>query len=189
MNTTEKSKTRVVYKVYAFMTEYLELSNATLQVYAFLFSFTKSGVGVFYGSRKYMAETIGVSLRTLQYSLKKLTDRGLIEHAIVEEEGGGYREGIRCSYVHEGESSGRDGKTGEKSISKIFSDEQRNRAYDHLVDIHYGNITGEERLAARAAIKDKLRRQSEEKELDETVRRIMKYLEKENKNSNKKEES
>lgn len=176
MNTAEKSKSRVVYKVYAFMTEDLGLSNATLQVYAFLFSFTRSGAGVFYGSRNYMAETIGISLRTLQYSLKRLTERGLIEHAIVEEEGGGHRAGIRCSYVHERESLGSVGKTGERSISKIFSEEQRNRAYDHVVELNYPNLEGEEKLAARAAVKDRIKRQCEQRELDEAVERIMRSL-------------
>lgn len=64
--------------VYGFMKD-MGLSNKELMVYSFIYSFTQKGCGFYYGGQKYMAESLGLSMRTLQRVLRKLLDKGLIE--------------------------------------------------------------------------------------------------------------
>ena len=66
------------YTVYRFMTGELGLRGAELQVYALIYSFTVTGAGGFSGSRAYIAETVGVSVRTVDRALGELFSRGLI---------------------------------------------------------------------------------------------------------------
>ena len=65
------------YTVYRFMTRELGLRGAELQVFALIYSFTVA-VGEFSGSRTYVAETVGVTERTVDRALRELCHRGLI---------------------------------------------------------------------------------------------------------------
>ena len=65
------------YTVYRFMTGELGLRGAALQVYALIYSFTTVG-GSFSGSRAYIADTVGVSLKTVERAIAELSYRGLI---------------------------------------------------------------------------------------------------------------
>ena len=160
-------------KVYGFMVADLKLSGSELFTYAMIFSYTKDGKGgLYYGTQKYLAATLGISVRTLQKAIAKLKDKGLVENAVSED---GEYSGLRCSYVHEREGS-EVGKARKKS--GIFSEEQRERAYDNLVRQKYGELGEEDHLAAKAAVKYKIKTSCEEKELNEKVERILKELKK-----------
>ena len=65
------------YTVYRFMTRELGLRGAELQVFALIYSFTVA-VGEFSGSRAYVADTVGVTERTVDRALRELCQRGLI---------------------------------------------------------------------------------------------------------------
>ena len=66
------------YSIYRFMTRDLGLRGAELLVFALIYSFTVT-VGEFSGSRAYVAETVGVSERTVDRAMRELTAKGLIE--------------------------------------------------------------------------------------------------------------
>ncbi len=66
------------FAVYRFMT-YLDLTPSELLVYALLYSYTKSEVGVFFASLDYISVQTGVSRRTVNSAVKKLYERKLIE--------------------------------------------------------------------------------------------------------------
>ncbi len=59
------------------MRDELNLKGNTLQVFAVIYTFTNDG-GTFTGSRDYIANTIGRSLREVARELKALTELGLI---------------------------------------------------------------------------------------------------------------
>lgn len=74
--TTEKRATS--FAVRGFMTERLGLSGAELYVFALIYSFAGDGIGTFYGSREYISECVGFSLRTVDRALKTLVERGFL---------------------------------------------------------------------------------------------------------------
>ena len=82
------------YHVYRFMEKELGLKGNELRVYAILFSYTGGEVGMYFGSRKYLAETLSISVRTLYRILDSLFKRELIENVWCKEKG---RSGIRCT--------------------------------------------------------------------------------------------
>ena len=65
------------FKVYHFMTKELGLGGAKLLVYALIYSFTVSE-GSFFGSRGYMAEACGMSVKTVDRTLRELVNIGLL---------------------------------------------------------------------------------------------------------------
>ncbi len=65
------------YTVYRFMTQELGLRGAALQVFAVIYSFTRA-VGEFSGSREYLADTVGISIKTVDRAIGELNSRGLI---------------------------------------------------------------------------------------------------------------
>jgi predicted DNA-binding transcriptional regulator len=67
------------------------LKTTELNVYAYIYSFTKGAKGLFYGSQASIAKAIGVSLRTVNRIISKLYKRELIEKVEID----GYT-GIRC---------------------------------------------------------------------------------------------
>lgn len=66
------------YTVHRFMTQKLGLRGAELQIYALIHSFSRDGSTPYRGSRKYIAETIGVCTKTVERGLMSLTRRGLL---------------------------------------------------------------------------------------------------------------
>lgn len=146
------------YRVYAFMTEELKLRNSELRVYAILFSYTNGNAGMYYGTQKYLAETLHICTRTLQYTLASLTKRGLIENVFDEMSG---RSGIRCSYMKEAEQKGENSEFV-KNVSE--------KALDNMVEKKYGKLPEALHLATRAAIRDRIEREARKKEIDNLVR-------------------
>ena len=146
------------YRVYAFMTQELKLRNSELRVYAILFSYTSGDCGMYYGTKRYLAKALDISERTLQYCLASLTKRGLIENVFDEMSG---RSGIRCSYMKEAERKGENSEFV-KNVSE--------KALDNMVEKKYGKLPEALHLATRAAIRDRLRREAREKEIDNLVR-------------------
>ena len=59
------------------MTQDLGLRGATLQVFALIYSFTRA-VGKFSGSRAYIADTVGVTAKTVDRAIGELSTRGLL---------------------------------------------------------------------------------------------------------------
>lgn len=76
----------------------LGLRGTELIIYALLYSFTKGEESYYYGSLRWLADSCGVSLRSVQRAVKKLSEYGLIE--ITEK-------GIRCDeeYIKEHENA------------------------------------------------------------------------------------
>lgn len=161
---TVKRSATGFYPIYSFMERELGLRGSELRVYAILFSFTCGQVGMYYGTRKYLADTLSISVRTLYRALDKLFMRGLIENTVDSDIG---RSGLRCSFVHEGEMAGKS-NTG----SSLLLGEIKEKALDKMVVRDYGKLPDKIHLAARAAIRDRLEREHRERELNETVSRI-----------------
>lgn len=88
----KESTQRTEYHIHRFMYG-LGIKGSALMVYAALYSFTMGERGLFHGSQKYLADSIGVSVRTVQNALGRLRSLGLIEGC--ETPDGLYR-GIRC---------------------------------------------------------------------------------------------
>ena len=155
------------YAVYGFMERELGLRSSTLRVYAILFSYTNGSAGMYYGTRKYLADALSINVRTLHRALSELFSRGLIENVVDSSSG---RSGIRCSYIHDGEGTRTSSAPTEAGYS--FGEEEKNRALDNIVRKRYGELPRELHLATRAAIRDKIERDAREREVREAVQRI-----------------
>ena len=95
-NTTFNLAKGGFYHVYRFMEKELGLKGNELRVYALLFSYTNGEAGMYFGSRKYLADTLFISVRTLYRILGSLFKRELIENVWSKEKG---RSGIRCTQL------------------------------------------------------------------------------------------
>lgn len=73
----------------------LGLSGTELMVYAIIYGYTQSAQGRFTGSRQYLADWTGASVRTIQNVLNKLTDDGLLTKTTTEPTPGV----VICEYV------------------------------------------------------------------------------------------
>ncbi|MBR5139929.1 MAG: hypothetical protein IKV16_02635 [Clostridia bacterium] len=152
------------YRVYAFMTQELKLHNSELRTYAIIFSYTNGSTGMYYGTQRYLAKTLDICERTLQYCLTSLKKKGLIENVFDEMSG---RSGIRCSYMKEGEK-----KDENSDLVARLSE----KALDNLVVKKYGKLPENLHLATRAAIRNRLEREAREKEIDALVRRVRREM-------------
>ena len=161
----EKSAKIGFYPIYKFMETELMLRCNVLRVYALLFSFTSSGKGVYYGSKKYLAESLSISERTVYRALKYLFERGLIENAVTDDG----KSGIRCTCVHE---ERREAKEGSENGGSAFTEEQKTKALDNLVRTKYGSLPENLHLAARAAVRDNIERKARQREAEEAFARI-----------------
>ena len=65
------------FQIHHFMTKELGLGGAKLLVYALIYSFTVND-GSFFGSRGYMAEACGASVKTIDRTLRELVKCGLL---------------------------------------------------------------------------------------------------------------
>ncbi len=81
------------FKIYGFMRE-LGLDGPALLVYALIYAFTAGERGYYYGSYKRIADSAGVSLRTVYKYVGRLTELGLIEEFCPADACVG---GIRCT--------------------------------------------------------------------------------------------
>lgn len=88
----KKETVKTEYHIHRFMYE-LGIKGSALIVYAALYSFSMGERGLYHGSQTYLAESVGVSVRTVQNALKRLFSLSLIER--YESEDGRYK-GIRC---------------------------------------------------------------------------------------------
>ena len=166
-----KTEKQGFYPIYTFMERELGLKGNTLRVYALVFAYTSGEHGLYFGTRKYLAESLGISLRTLYRAIARLVDLGLIEHTVTDQG----RFGIRCSFVHENDRREEKNKPAGPG-GFVFTEEQKTRALDNLVRKTYGELKEPAHLAARAAIRADLEKKARERELNETVDRIMKTL-------------
>lgn len=66
------------FVVQGWMTVELGLSGLDLMVYAIIWGYCQNTQSYFYGSRQYIADMTGASVRGVQKSLQKLQDKGLI---------------------------------------------------------------------------------------------------------------
>ena len=88
----EKTFGKIEYHIKKFMYS-LGIKGSALSVYAAIYSFTIGERGLFHGSQKYLAESLGVSVRTIQNAEKKLFSLGLIERYATDD---GRYTGVRC---------------------------------------------------------------------------------------------
>ena len=88
----DKLTGKTEYHIHRFMYG-LGIKGSALILYAALYSFSLGERGLYHGSQKYLAESIGVSVRTVQNALTRLFSLGLIER--YETPDGRYK-GIRC---------------------------------------------------------------------------------------------
>ena len=88
----EEKVIRTEFHIHRFMYD-LGIKKSALLVYAAIYSFSTGERGLFHGSQKYLAESIGISTRTLQIALKSLLSLGLIEKYTTED---ARFSGIRC---------------------------------------------------------------------------------------------
>ena len=155
------------YRIYGFMERELMLKGSELRVYAILFSFTSGDAGMYYGTKKYLAESLMLSERSIYRAIAALFKRGLIENVFDSESG---RSGIRCSYMRE-EERAMAKKAESSEENREFVSEVKERALDNLVIKKYGELPKELHLATRAAIRDRLAREAREKEISALVSR------------------
>lgn len=66
------------YTIHGFMINELGLRATALNVYAIIFGFSQDGQSMYYGSRKYLAEFIGVSRPTIDKALEELCEKNFI---------------------------------------------------------------------------------------------------------------
>ena len=119
---------KIEYHIKKFMYA-LGIKGSSLLVYAAIYSFTVGERGLFHGSQKYLADSIGVSVRTVQNSLKKLFSLELIERYATED---GRYSGVRC--VMERTLPSREDKKEEKAQkpSERTGEETESRSYDSI---------------------------------------------------------
>lgn len=109
------------YYVHPFMRE-LGLCRSLLSLYAAIYSFSMGGCGLYYGSQKYLAESIGISVRTVQRGLCRLREKNLIENAVSED---GKYTGIRALRPTDRELSANGRANGETPLPEKRSPEKR----------------------------------------------------------------
>ena len=97
----EVKSVRANYHVFEFMRS-LGLTGNVLNVYALLYSFTRSQAGLYYGSQETLANMLGISLRTVQRAYRELYRFGYIEKTRV-----GKFSGVKCT--HESVNKNKDG--------------------------------------------------------------------------------
>ena len=78
MKTELKTAMKTEYHVHRFMYD-LGIKKSALAVYAALYSFSVGERGLYHGSQKYLADSLGIGVRTVQAALKELLSLGLIE--------------------------------------------------------------------------------------------------------------
>lgn len=83
---------KIEYHTKRFMYD-LGINHSTLCVYAAIYSFTMGERGLFHGSAAYLADSIGLSVRTIRRAYSKLLSMGLIERYTTED---GRYSGVRC---------------------------------------------------------------------------------------------
>ena len=80
----ETTEAKIEYHIKKFMYS-LGIKGNALLVYAAIYSFTIGERGLFHGSQKYLADGLGVCVRTIQNAEKKLFSLGLIERYATED--------------------------------------------------------------------------------------------------------
>jgi hypothetical protein len=72
-------KNNTYVTIQSWMRTELDLSGNELMVYAIIYGFSQDGVSKFTGSRQYLADWCGCTVRSIQTVLNNLVDRGLIK--------------------------------------------------------------------------------------------------------------
>ena len=84
-----KAQKAYSYTVRPFMTR-LGLRGNALAIFATIYSFTNGESGMYWGSQAYLSSALNISMRNIQYNLKKLKDAGYIEKLCDEKGRRGY---------------------------------------------------------------------------------------------------
>ena len=80
--------------IQSWMRNELNLSGTELLVYAIIYGFSQDGETKYTGSRQYLADWCGCSVRSIQNVLNDLTDRGLLTKYEI------FKNGVKlCEYV------------------------------------------------------------------------------------------
>lgn len=74
----KQARNEEFYKLYKWMVNDLHLSGNDLVVYAIVYSFCERG-NLYVGSREFLAHEAGATKRTIDYTLKRLLEMGVIE--------------------------------------------------------------------------------------------------------------
>ncbi len=120
-------KRKTEYHVKDFMYG-LGIKNSDLKVYAALYSFTVGEMGLYHGSAAYLADSLGISLRTVRRAYAKLSSLGLIERQATSD---GRYVGLCCvmSFCQEKKADKRE--IAEKSSS---SEQKRDRVCEQIIE-------------------------------------------------------
>ena len=148
----KETAVKTEYHIHRFMYD-LGIKNSALAVYAALYSFTIGERGLFHGSQKYLADSLSISVRTLQTVLKNLLSLGLIEKYSTED---GRYTGVRCVSLIEVEKR----KKAEKEQLSRPSEAQQSFAAEL-----------KKRVDERKAEEER-EKENKKKSLDEHLRRV-----------------
>lgn len=69
--------------IHGWMRTILDLKSSELLVYAIIYGFSQDGESEFYGSRQYLADCVGCSVKTIERVLNNLVDTQLINKRVV----------------------------------------------------------------------------------------------------------
>ena len=122
----------------------LKIRGSTLSLYALLYSFTNGRIGLYYGSRKRLADYLDVSERTVYRGLKALREASLIENGISEDG----MCGIRCAPIkateNKAEKKDEEISLGDAVVEKIVARETRDsnmsEGYINMIRMNYRYI-------------------------------------------------
>ena len=122
----ETSTQKSNFYIQGFMVE-LGLKTSRLLLYALIYSYTVSGDGLYWGSRAYLAQCTGMSIRTVQAAIAELISDGLIERSEK-----GERKGLRATVIKEKEKSAANFAAQEENISESISEkgEEKPKIYE-----------------------------------------------------------
>ena len=159
------------YHIHRFMYA-LGIKGSALAVYAALYSFTMGERGLYHGSQKHLADSIGISVRTVQNALSRLFLLSLIER--YETPDGKYR-GIRCVMPVAEKKASRPKERAEENVKEsapaveVCEDAEEQGA--HLSDEAREQMQRVDELCAR--VQEKIKHLNAERE---AVRRPTVYI-------------
>ena len=116
--------------IQSWMRNELDLSGTELLVYAIIYGFSQDGETRYSGSRQYLADWCGCSVRSVQTALNNLTDRGLITKYE------SFRNNVKlCEYVTNFTTSEKISPPSEKSaLNKIDNTIDNNKSFSKEKD-------------------------------------------------------
>ena len=143
------------FHIHRFMYD-LGIQKSDLIIYAALYSFTIGERGLFHGSRAYLAESVGVSEKTVYRSLAKLFSMGLVEKHTTEDN---RYTGVRCVSLKEVENRKKEAKREVSEAEKEYKNELTKRVEERRSCEEKSKSSLEERCAE--SVEEHLRRVDE----------------------------